>query len=81
MNREEGMIILQKNLPNDSLIKHCIAVGAVMEELAVHFGEDKEKWFLAGLLHDIDYEITKTKPEKHGIIAMEILADCKLSSV
>jgi predicted hydrolase (HD superfamily) len=30
-------------------------------------------WALVGLLHDIDYEETKNKPEKHSLVGAEIL--------
>jgi putative nucleotidyltransferase with HDIG domain len=65
---------LKKHLQNQNLIKHCIAVKAIMESLAVEFGENKEKWGTAGLLHDIDVDITKPEPEKHSLVGAELLA-------
>jgi putative nucleotidyltransferase with HDIG domain len=50
-----------------------LAVEAIMRSTAEHFGEDENQWGLIGLLHDIDYEKTETTPEKHGIVAEEIL--------
>ena len=44
-----------------------------MRDLAEKFGEDQEKWELAGLLHDIDYEETKNDPNKHSILGAEML--------
>jgi len=44
-----------------------------MRKLAERFNEDPEKWALAGLLHDIDYEKTMDHPERHGLEAMNIL--------
>lgn len=46
-----------------------------MEELAVRFGEDKEKWGTAGLLHDIDYEKTKDNPQEHSLMGAKILEE------
>ncbi|HAA82319.1 MAG TPA: phosphohydrolase, partial [Thermotoga naphthophila] len=40
---------------------------------AREFNEDEEKWGLAGLLHDLDYDYTKDKPEEHGLKTLEIL--------
>jgi putative nucleotidyltransferase with HDIG domain len=75
MNREEAFELIKKYLKNKNLIKHSLAVEACMRSLAEKFDEDVEKWGLAGLLHDIDYEMTEKTPEKHGIKAMEILED------
>ncbi|NLA25184.1 MAG: HDIG domain-containing protein, partial [Bacteroidales bacterium] len=38
-------------------------------------GKDAEKWALAGLLHDIDVEITNADPKIHGQKAVEILRE------
>jgi len=75
MNRPEALELLKEHLHNENLVKHCIAVGAIMRGLAQHFGEDDNLWELAGLLHDIDYDQTKDNHEKHGLIALEILED------
>lgn len=78
MNREEALQILRKNLINKNLVNHCIAAEVVMKRLAQHFGEDEEKWALAGLLHDIDYDDTKDNPELHSIEGAKMLAEMGL---
>ncbi|HDH91701.1 MAG TPA: HDIG domain-containing protein [Candidatus Aenigmarchaeota archaeon] len=76
ISREEAFSLLKENLKNQNLVKHCLAVEAIMRELAKYLGEDKEKWGLLGLIHDIDYEKTKDNPKIHGILAAEeILKD------
>lgn len=57
------------------LIKHCLAVEAIMRDLACYFGQDEEKWGLAGLLHDIDYEKTKGDPTQHSLVGAKMLED------
>ncbi|MGE4554915.1 MAG: HD domain-containing protein [Candidatus Paceibacterota bacterium] len=78
MKREEALSLLKEKIKNQNLIKHSLAVEAIMKELAIFFKEDSEKWALAGLLHDIDYEITKDQPEKHSLMAEEILSPFNL---
>lgn len=67
--------ILKNNIANQNLVKHCLAVKAIMEELAGRFGEDKEKWGTAGLLHDIDYEKTKNDPSQHSLVGAQMLEE------
>ena len=74
MNRDEAMALLKENLTNKNLFNHSLAVEAVMRRLAEHFNEDVEKWGLAGLLHDIDYDRTKDDPLKHSTEGAEMLA-------
>lgn len=78
MDREEAYKLLKKHLKQKNLVKHCLAVEAVMEALAEYFGEDREKWALAGLLHDIDYDRTYDEPEKHSMIGADMLEEIGL---
>ena len=56
MNRSEAFDLLTEYTKKDGLIKHALAVEAVMGEYARKFGEDEESWRIVGLLHDFDYE-------------------------
>lgn len=73
MNREKALNELKKRVLNKNLLKHMYATEAIMRKLAQHFNEDVEKWGLAGLMHDIDYDETGDSPEKHGMVGAEIL--------
>lgn len=73
MIREDALKLLHQYLKTPNLIKHSLAVEAIMRALARHFGEDEDKWGLAGLLHDIDYEETKDDPQRHSLVGGEIL--------
>ncbi len=78
MNRTEANELLYSHLESDSLRKHSLAVGAVMEALAEHFNEDAEKWFVTGLLHDIDYEYTMDDPDQHSVKGAQMLEEAGL---
>ena len=73
LSREEALSLVKKHVKNDKLVKHMLAVEAIMRGLAKHLGEDVELWGLTGLVHDVDYELTKDKPERHGLVSVEIL--------
>ncbi len=73
ISRNEGLALIKKYLRNDKLIKHSLAVEAIMSKLAEKLAKDKELWGLTGLLHDVDYEYTKDEPEKHATIGAQIL--------
>ena len=76
MTKEEGLKILRENLSNQNLIKHCLAVEAIMKALARRFNEgEEEKWGLAGLLHDIDYEKVKDDLSQHSLVGAKMLED------
>ncbi|MGE5298374.1 MAG: HDIG domain-containing metalloprotein [Acidobacteriaceae bacterium] len=74
MTKDQALKILNEHIKNQNLIRHGIAVEAIMEALAEKFGQDKELWGLTGLLHDLDWEETKDDPSKHSEKAKEILS-------
>lgn len=80
MEREQALKLVEEKIKNHHLVKHCLAVEAVMKDLAKYFNEDDEKWGLAGLLHDIDYEETKHDPAKHSLLGAEMLREYDLDS-
>ena len=75
MDRNEAESLLKKYVRNEKMLYHCYASEAVMRALANKLGRDEEKWALAGLLHDIDSEITNADPKKHALVAEELLRD------
>ena len=70
--REEALALLQEFNQNDGLIKHALAVEAVMRYMARQRGEEEEKWGVIGLIHDLDYE---KYPEQHCKKTEEILRE------
>jgi putative nucleotidyltransferase with HDIG domain len=70
--RKEAFELLKEFNQNESLIKHALAVEAVMRYFADKFGEDQEKWGIIGLIHDLDYE---KLPQQHCKKTEEILRE------
>ncbi|MDD4144869.1 MAG: HD domain-containing protein [Prolixibacteraceae bacterium] len=75
ITREEAIKLLEDNISSENMKKHCYASEAVMRAVARRLGKNEEEWGLAGLLHDIDVEITKADPYTHGPYAEKILKD------
>lgn len=73
MDRQKAYEELTVRLETKNLVKHCLAVEAIMRKLAAHFREDVNQWGLAGLLHDIDMDRTKGNPLKHSLVGADIL--------
>ncbi len=71
-SREEALALLHAHTTNPSLIKHALAVEAVMRALARDYGGDPELWGITGLLHDFDYERHPTR-EGHPYEGRRIL--------
>ncbi len=64
---------LREMMTNPNLIKHCLAVEIAMGAYADYFkigSSDKDKWLVAGLLHDADYE---KYPDKHPKVIVDWL--------
>lgn len=79
MTRDDAYQLVVSMVSNKNLIKHMLACEACMRRLAKHFGENEEQWGLVGLLHDLDYDLTCNNPEKHTLIAADILREKGLS--
>lgn len=73
MDRGEARALLKRRLSDDRLQKHCLASAAVLAALARRLGQDEQLWWLAGLLHDLDYDQTVNQMERHGLVTEEIL--------
>ena len=73
MNREDALGLIKEHITKENLLKHMYAVEAIMKGIAEYLNEDVEKWKLIGLIHDIDFEKTENTPEKHTLVAAEIL--------
>jgi putative nucleotidyltransferase with HDIG domain len=73
MDRTEANKLLTENVQTRNIRGHSIAVAAIMEGLAGKFGENKETWWLTGILHDLDYEKTASSAERHGLETAKLL--------
>ncbi|HSW00217.1 MAG TPA: HDIG domain-containing protein [Sedimentisphaerales bacterium] len=70
--RNEALALLRQYNQNEALIRHALAVEAVMRYCARKRGQDAESWGLVGLVHDLDYE---QFPEQHCHKSGQILRE------
>jgi len=75
MTRDEALEWLKSMPQAESDMNHYLESEAIMRALAEKFGEDVEYWGMLGLLHDIDWALTKDNWEEHVSKAEELLKE------
>lgn len=73
--REEALTLLRKYVKNEKMIAHSLASEVVMHAVAMHLGRNAEAWSQAGLLHDLDVEVTNADANIHGPEAAKWLGE------
>jgi len=75
--RAAAVALMYEYTLSESLRKHMLGVEAAMRAYAAHYGEDVERWGLAGLMHDFDYErfpnASRSSTEEHPSEGVRIL--------
>jgi putative nucleotidyltransferase with HDIG domain len=75
MNRKEALESVRANVESENLVRHMLATEAIMRALARHLNEDEQEWGLAGLLHDIDVELTEGDMGSHSKLGADLARD------
>ena len=77
--RADALALMHDYTASESLRNHMLAVEAAMRAYADKFGEDPERWGLAGLIHDFDYErypnAAHSATEEHPTHGVRILRE------
>src|SRR5262249_40422537 len=78
-SRADALALVHEFTASESLRKHMLAVEAAMRAYASKLGEDPERWGLAGLMHDFDYErfpnAAHSATEEHPAHGVQVLRD------
>ncbi|HTD43882.1 MAG TPA: HDIG domain-containing protein, partial [Bryobacteraceae bacterium] len=74
MDRGQAWEIVCEFVKSDSLRRHALAVETCVTAYAHKLGEDEQKWALAALLHDFDWEIHPAAPD-HPMKGEPLLAE------
>ena len=75
LDRTRALALLNEYVKNEKMIFHSLASEAVLRGIARKLGRDEEQWGLAGLLHDLDVEVTNADPMVHGTQTEVLLKD------
>jgi putative nucleotidyltransferase with HDIG domain len=78
--RDDAWALMTEYTASESLRRHMMAVEAAMRAYARRFGEAEDRWGMAGLLHDFDYEQhpnpeAKADPNEHPLFGSKILEE------
>lgn len=70
LNRNAALDLLHTHIESPSLRRHCEMVAAAMEAYAQELGKSEtevKNWYLAGLLHDLDWEKWPDEHPNHAL--------------
>jgi len=75
VDREAAHALVRQKTEKDTTVRHLISVEGIMRRLGRHFGEDEDRWALAGLFHDLDQDQTHDDIDRHAYLAAEWLRE------
>ncbi len=75
ITRDQALALVRKYNTEKADLNHYLESEAIMAALAERLGEDKEYWAMLGLLHDVDWGITKDDSTQHLTKAPGILRE------
>lgn len=75
ITRDQALELVKKYNSSGQDLIHYLESEAVMKELAKKINEDENYWAMLGLVHDVDWGITKDNVTTHLTKAPEILKE------
>lgn len=75
ITKQKASELVEKYVSNQITKLHLIESEEIMKALARKFGEDEEKWGIIGLLHDIDWDLSKDDTMQHCAKMVPILKE------
>lgn len=75
INRDEAVEFLKSMPQLESDMNHYLESEVIMRALAEKFSEDVEYWGMLGLLHDVDWSLTKDDLGEHCVKCVEMLKE------
>jgi putative nucleotidyltransferase with HDIG domain len=75
ITREQAIEWLKSLPQKESDMNHYLESEEIMRKLAERFGEDRQYWGILGLLHDIDWALTRDDWKEHCVLAEKMLKE------
>ncbi len=75
ISRDEAWQLVKRYNKDKADLNHYLESEAVMRAVAKKLGRNQDYWGMLGLIHDIDWGITKDHPKDHLTKAPKILKD------
>lgn len=75
----DAEILLRTHITDEQIYWHSLQAEIIMRAVATHLGENADEWGIIGLLHDLDWQLTRQDQANHGIKVVEILKDAGAS--
>lgn len=75
IKRSEALEFLKSMPQEKSDMNHYLESEAIMRGLALRLNEDVEYWGMLGLLHDVDWAVTKDNLSEHCVACVDILKE------
>jgi hypothetical protein len=73
ISRDKAIEILKSMNQTEADMNHYLESEAIMRKLAEKLGEDADYWGMLGLLHDVDWALTRDNTKEHLTKAPEVL--------
>ena len=73
ITKEQADKLVEEYISEPITKLHLLESEAIMRALAKRFGEEEDAWGVIGLLHDIDWDLTKEDTSEHCVKCQEIL--------
>jgi uncharacterized protein len=75
ISKQQADELVEKYITNPITKLHLLESEAIMRALAKYFGENEDEWGIVGLLHDIDWDLSKDDTKNHCKLCVDILKD------
>lgn len=75
LNYQQAQELVGKYVTDPMTRMHLRESEVIMRALAERLGQDAEAWGIIGLLHDIDWDLTKADPREHCIKMCDIVRE------